>query len=192
MIKVLSTLCLLHFPVSAIAEDRFLPTIERDALNVSFHQDGRAIYVSISNGSKLVLTSAEIVCVGNPQTPASPQVDREPAPAEPWCPPSDRSKASSPSTSTYCPGTPPPQWITQNKNNPTAMAALAKYNAYWQANRYGTPLTPLRTSATSQYSARLLPGKSDELYLEAKENDRVDNCTLSNARGREKHIYELF
>ncbi len=44
------------------AADKLLPTEQVGNMSVSFRQDGRAVYVSLSNNSAFVVTSADVVC----------------------------------------------------------------------------------------------------------------------------------
>lgn len=149
----------------ASAQERLLPAVESDAISISSRQDGQAVYVYITNRSSMVLTFADIVCYE--KTYAGPNGESQ-----------NSGKYSSLVT--------PPEESIKGK----LKAELGE--------RYYTPIRGRYTNlvrtekAKVQYSGRLLPGKAEEVYLESKSVTELENCALSNNRGRAKRIYEIF
>jgi hypothetical protein len=73
---------LLSAPESVLAQDRLIPSEEVAKIQFTYRFDGRALSVSVANGSQLVVTGGSIACASFDQSRGRPR--RAPNGKE-WC-----------------------------------------------------------------------------------------------------------
>jgi len=155
---------------SGAEPDRLLPTTQQQKIGVSATQDGRAVDVTIVNGSDLVVTGGEVVCraVAVPPPPVAPGcpdpilgVDVNRIVAEVMTKDSreKRPKAAQPARSR--PGCTSDPYI---RDRPVVLK--------------------------KRVDAKILPGRSSQLYAEVEGAVALDSCNLVDPRGRERRLLD--
>jgi hypothetical protein len=159
--------------------DRLLPTDQEAKVSVTAKQDGRAVDISVNNGSQLVLTGGQVRCFAKRPAPSS---------SASGCPPVGPITF----TAEYLLGPVSASEAQRGKNKQGVKRAPQDERASdpYCANSHfiGMPTEVL----VKQLGSKILPGKEGQLYAELAPGVALGSCVLSDARGRERRLLDGF
>jgi hypothetical protein len=158
--------------LAADAPEHLLPTDAATHVNVTYTQDGFALYVTLINDSDLVLTSASVTC--NHYEPAKPVPASCPKPV-----PDTLSKEQIDAIFDEVQGKKPkPQ---------KAPPPRPKYRPECETS------STFATVWSQTVQIKVMPHqKSAPIYGELPYNNAATSCSVRNERGHEKGVFELF
>jgi len=155
-------------PIQAARQgDPLLPTAQLAQIRVETRQDGRALHLSVTSSSDMVVSTVSLRCFSTPALDDPPPELRE------HCDPLGLKEIAAQAVKNARPKTAPAERVPSRPLND------------YRCNRYTHAEAPMPVHWPT-FEVKLLPGKSVRLYDEVNSGVTVQQCSLAEARGREK------
>jgi len=148
--------------------DRLLPSDQNAKVSIIAKQDGRAVDIVLSNGSRLVLTGGVVKCYEKSPSPPAPRLG---------CPAFSRSDITVEALLAA-----PAESGARGRPERVATDRQAK-------DPYCTHYVDIPTAVVKKpIESNVLPGKEGHLYVEVSTSAAVDKCIGVDLRGRERRL----